>query len=307
MKNEMDEPDYLQKAVWPDGSYQFRLQSCSLQKSRSGNRMVVVEHFCTEGDKEGQVLREYKMLNTDTATGFFMMWVENLGYEVPKKSTDLEKFLETIQSDAPCYMSEVRTRNGLTDTYINPAQEDDEGEMDEDWDSARDMLQRGEEYEPDEDVHKVGMVQGVINGMKTGLKIFGTLMVIGMFWLFCKDSPTSDSDYGPPITDGVPSGPPESEQDLSWPPIKSRSITVESKSQLQKPKTSKRKTTKSRPARRVRVPRTCTKCDGAGLLSCNHCNGSGTTSAQFGEIVTCWKCNGIRTIKCHICHGRGTR
>ena len=51
----------------------------------------------------------------------------------------------------------------------------------------------------------------------------------------------------------------------------------------------------------------CRKCSGTGLLPCNHCNGAGTVSAQFGEIVICWRCDGLGKTKCKICHGRGTR
>lgn len=51
----------------------------------------------------------------------------------------------------------------------------------------------------------------------------------------------------------------------------------------------------------------CRKCSGTGLLPCNHCNGAGTVSAQFGEIVTCWQCDGSGQTRCRICHGRGTR
>lgn len=51
----------------------------------------------------------------------------------------------------------------------------------------------------------------------------------------------------------------------------------------------------------------CRKCGGTGLLPCNHCNGAGTISAQFGKIVTCWQCDGSGQTRCRICHGRGTR
>ena len=139
---------------------------------------------------------------------------------------------------------------------------------------------------------------------RQGLKatsMFGAGVIAGVLGFFltsnliAQEKPSVELDYGPPITDGVPSGPPEGEWDLAWPVMESQPIT------------NKRKATKSKPQRRVRVPRICTKCNGVGLLACNHCNGAGTISAQFGNIVACWQCGGSGQTRCRICHGRGTR
>lgn len=91
-----------------DGVYNFQLQKLELAESSTNKMMLKREHFCLDGEYEGNVERDQIVLGTEFGDRQLAVFIEQMGYTSPDDLGDLEDIAAAIMADAPCYQAKVK-------------------------------------------------------------------------------------------------------------------------------------------------------------------------------------------------------
>lgn len=104
----------------PDGIYTMKLQKCELAEAQSsGNLMVKREHVVVDGEFTGTVTKDNLMLEgTENGPYYVSKFIELMGYEAPNDPKEIEETLLAIQTDAPCYIAEVKVNGEYRNVRI---------------------------------------------------------------------------------------------------------------------------------------------------------------------------------------------
>ena len=110
-----------QEAI-PDGQYQARIVSATIDKSKAGRLQTIIKFKIESGKHKGRFQYKYDGLETPDNISWLKSTLRTMDIKVPKKIVNLEKALEKLE-DELCVI-QVRTSGQFTNTYIQKRVED---------------------------------------------------------------------------------------------------------------------------------------------------------------------------------------
>lgn len=112
----------------PEGIYRMQLQSAELKLSESSDKLMIHrENYILDGEHAGQVVHDYLNLETERGPFFVGLWIEQMGFEIPENSKDIEATVEAIAQAAPIYTGQVKINNGFPNVRVKNVEEIDTG------------------------------------------------------------------------------------------------------------------------------------------------------------------------------------
>jgi hypothetical protein len=135
------------RAPVPDGTYQCRIDTASMDVSKNSGRLQITWGFVVlNGPEEGNKIFKYDGLETDENMAWVQGTLETLELKIPKKLSTLKKIL--LKAVGLAVEVQVRTKGEFTNSYISGLLED-EGE-DEDEEEEEEEEESDDEDEDDD-------------------------------------------------------------------------------------------------------------------------------------------------------------
>lgn len=104
----------------PDGKYKFQLQNAEVVEVKDTQMLQVHwESLILEGEYAGECKHDWNRHDADWGTVYLMERIEQLGFEVPSRSEDLEETISTIAEAAPTFAGTLKTTKNDKGTFQN--------------------------------------------------------------------------------------------------------------------------------------------------------------------------------------------
>ena len=149
----------------PDGVYEAQLVDAELRESESSGKLVIRREFqILEGEKAGESVVDYLLIENERSIPFVVAWLEMMGYEPDPDPTTLIDTLGDLTVRSPIVQISVRNRaGGFVNVRVRRVMEESapvsssdgvevETEIDEveETEEAEVEIETGEEEEKDE-------------------------------------------------------------------------------------------------------------------------------------------------------------
>jgi hypothetical protein len=133
------------------GQYIARLQSAKVVESKStGKLMVRREHVILQGEMEGMVVFDNLQLETPMGLTFLRRWFDQMGYESPADSSEIEDTIAAINKDAATVKILVKHSGDFVNVSVIEVMEESETTAEEPKAKTKEKTKAKEKEEEEE-------------------------------------------------------------------------------------------------------------------------------------------------------------